>query len=114
MVSMNTASAVATAETGAWPAVLGLNGPGRLNPFDPAAALIFDAASGILRGDALARFLDSELVSLDWLADYMMSTDVFEADEETGPSFDVEPDAIEEYEKKALATIEADSGWDIT
>jgi hypothetical protein len=114
MVSMNAASAVALAGTGAWPVIAGLNGPGRLDPYNPAAALIFETAAGGLRGDALARFFDSELGGLDWLTDYMMSTEVFENDQDTGPSFAVEAEPEEEYEKKALTTIDSDSGWDIT
>ena len=114
MVSMNTAPAVALAGTAAWPAICGLDGPGRLDPYDPARALIFDAASGALAGDALARFFACELSGLDWLTDYMMSTEVFENDQDDGPSFTVEAEPEEEYEKKALVLIDSDAGWDIT
>ncbi len=114
MGSMNTASAVALAGTGAWPVIAGLNGPGRLDPYDPAAALIFDTSSGGWCADALARFFDDELGGLDWLTDYMMSTEVFENDQDDGPSFAVEAEPEEEYEKKALTIIDSDAGWDIT
>jgi hypothetical protein len=98
----------------AWPVIAAVGGPGRLDPFNPASAMIFDTASGTLRGDALARFFASEIDGLDWLQDYLMDASVLICEQDRGPSFEVEPEPEEEYEKKALTTTDTDSGWDIT
>jgi len=99
---------------GAWPPIDAPGGPGRLDPRDPAAALIFDTAQGRLRGDPLRIFFAAELSELDWLNDYMMDPSAFENEQDEGPNFTVEPEAEEHYDKKALTTTETDSGWDIT
>ena len=114
MAGMVAATAELVVRSGAWPAMAGSGGPGRLDPNDPAGALIFDTARGELHGDALARFFASELDELDWLADYLMDTSALHNEQEGGPCFDVEAEPEEEYERKALTTTDTDSGWDIT
>jgi hypothetical protein len=98
----------------AWPVIAAVGGPGRLDPFNPASAMIFDTASGTLRGDALAWFFASEIKGLDWLQDYLMDASVLLCEQDHGPSFEVEPEPEEEYEKKALTMTDTDPGWDIT
>jgi hypothetical protein len=98
----------------AWPVIAAVGGPGRLDPYNQAAAMIFDTASGTLRGDPLARFFASEIDGLDWLRDYLMDGSVLFSEQDDGPSFEVAPEPEEEYEKKALTTTDTDPGWDIT
>ncbi len=98
----------------AWPVIAAVGGPGRLDPFNPASAMIFDTAAGTLKGDAIQLFFASELGTLDWLQDYLMDSSVLICEQDHGPSFEVEPEPEEEYEKKALTTTDTDPGWDIT
>ena len=113
MASMAAASAEAIVWSETWPAIA-RGGPGRLDPYDPARSLIFDTAHDGLQSDALALFFATEIEALDWLTDYMMDAGVLDNEQEGGPRFEVEAEAEEEYEKKALTTTETDSGWDIT
>jgi hypothetical protein len=114
MANMAATSEIGLVGAGRWPMILALGGPGRLDPYDQAGALIFDTAKGGLRADALTVFFATEAAALDWLADYMMDDTILELGRETGPSFEVHIEPDEEYERKALTTTETDSGWDIT
>jgi hypothetical protein len=114
MAGTMSGTTIGLVQTGAWPVIAGKGGPGRLDPFNPAAAMIFDTAAGTLRGDALVRFFANELAALDWLQDYLMDDSVLLCEQDHGPSFEVEQEAEEEYDKKALTTTDTDAGWDIT
>ena len=98
----------------AWPVMARLGSPGRLDPYNPTGALLFDSSRVSLRGDALAAFFSSELESLDWLTDYLMDDSVLACEQDRGPSFTLEDEHEEEhYDKKAITTTESDTGWDI-
>jgi hypothetical protein len=100
---------------GAWPVVARLGGPGRLDPYNPTSALLFDSSLACFRGDPLAAFFDSEVEALDWLTDYLMDDSILACEQDRGPNFSLEEEDVEEhYEKKALTTTESDTGWDIT
>ena len=98
-----------------WP-VIGRTGiPGRLDPLNPAGALIFDTSAGDWSSDAVSRFFAAEMGRLDWLADYMMQDSGVLGEEDDEPDFGQEPDTDDDqYDKKALTTTATDSGWDIT
>jgi hypothetical protein len=102
------------ARVNAWPVMAGCGGPGALDPFNPADAMIFETAGRSLSGDALAVFFAEEMDALDWLNDYLMDASGLHSEQEHGPSFEVEAEIEEEYERKVLTTTETDAGWDIT
>jgi hypothetical protein len=97
----------------AWPVMARLGSPGRLDPYNPTGALLFDSSRVSLRGDALAAFFSSELDALDWLTDYLMDESVLVCEQDSGPSFSLEEVEEIHFEKKALTTTDTDTGWDI-
>ena len=99
---------------GAWPAMTRYGSPGRLDPYNPTGALLFDTSEGALHGDAIDLFFAQEIEALDWLTDYLMDDSVLACEQDRGPSFSLEPEPEDEhYDKKALTTTDSDSGWDI-
>ena len=89
-------------------------GPGRLDPYNPADALLFDTAQAGLNGDAVALFFGVEMDALDWLADYLMDESILACRLDKDLSFTVEEEEPEEhYDKKALTTTESDPGWSL-
>ncbi len=96
-----------------WPVIAGPGGPGLLDPFNPAGALLFDTSFGATPQDALAVFFSRELPELDWLADYVMDETVKTYAQDSEPHFDVDEEEEPHFEKRALTTTASDSGWDI-
>jgi hypothetical protein len=97
-----------------WPMIGRTGIPGRLDPLDPAGALIFDTSGGAGSSDAVARFFAVEIGALDWLADFMMEDRGVLGEEYEEPEFGQEPDTDDDqYDKKALTTTATDSGWDL-
>jgi hypothetical protein len=87
-------------------------GPGRLDPYNPAHAFLFETAKSGLNGDALALFFGYEAAALDWLADYKMDDSILACRLEKVLEFTVEEEEAEEhYDKKSITTTEADTGW---
>ncbi len=95
-----------------WPVIAGPGSFGRVDPFNPADALLFDTSFGAAPADALALFFSRELPALDWLADYVMDETVKTYAQESEPSFEVEEEEELHFEKRALTTTDTDSGWD--
>lgn len=95
-----------------WPVIANTGGPGLLDPYNPAGALLFDSTFGATPADALAVFFAVELPGLDWLADYVMDDEVLAYGQDNEPSFEVKEEEEIHYEKRALTTTESDSGWD--
>ncbi len=99
----------------AWPVIARLGGPGRIDPYNPAGALLFQTGKDGLANDAVAVFFGRDMDTLDWLADYLMDVSLLEkTDAEKGPSFAVEEEVEEHFDKKVLTTTDTDAGWDIT
>jgi hypothetical protein len=96
----------------AWPIIANPGSPGRLDPFNPAGAMLFDTSFGAIPADALDVFFSVELPNLDWLADYVMDETVKTYAQDNEPSFEVVEDEEIHFEKRALTTTESDSGWD--
>ena len=95
-----------------WPVIANRGSPGLMDPYNPAAALLFDTAFGVTPADALVVFFAEELPTLDWLADYVMDEEVRGFGQDDGPSFDLKEEEEIHYEKRALTTTESDTGWD--